>query len=232
MVQLKKKVTIKTKTTQEETPAAAPKHEVKIKKKAPVVEGPKVTPEAPKTPSTPPTPPQENGGIKSWMWIVAIIVVAVIAFFGYKNCSGSETEASGSDKDTTSLVSDSAQTEKSDSTVAETPDTPEEGAPDTNKEGTDVPATDNGTPKTNNGGTEASKPEQKTAEPVMPTSTPENVDKPVAPTVPVSGSVEENARRVIRGDFGNGAVRKQELGDQYSQIQNKVNEMYRQRKGY
>lgn len=44
----------------------------------------------------------------------------------------------------------------------------------------------------------------------------------------MSGDVELNARRVIRGDFGNGQVRKDKLGVSYSEIQSKVNEMYRQ----
>lgn len=44
----------------------------------------------------------------------------------------------------------------------------------------------------------------------------------------VSGDVETNARRVIRGDFGNGQERKDKLGSSYSEIQGKVNEMYRQ----
>ena len=44
----------------------------------------------------------------------------------------------------------------------------------------------------------------------------------------VYGDVETNARRVIRGDFGNGQVRKNRLGSSYSEIQGRVNEMYRQ----
>ena len=47
-------------------------------------------------------------------------------------------------------------------------------------------------------------------------------------TIPMSGNVEENARRVIRGDFGNGQERKDKLGSAYAEIQSKVNEMYRQ----
>ena len=43
----------------------------------------------------------------------------------------------------------------------------------------------------------------------------------------VSGSVEEKARQVIRGDYGNGNVRKQKLGEEYAEIQSAVNEMYR-----
>lgn len=44
---------------------------------------------------------------------------------------------------------------------------------------------------------------------------------------PISGTLEEKAKRVIRGDFGNGQVRKDRLGDEYAEIQSKVNEMYR-----
>jgi FtsZ-interacting cell division protein ZipA len=49
--------------------------------------------------------------------------------------------------------------------------------------------------------------------------------KPTA-TLP-QGTLEEKARRVIRGDFGNGADRKKALGSEYREIQSKVNEMYR-----
>lgn len=49
-----------------------------------------------------------------------------------------------------------------------------------------------------------------------------------ATSAPISGDVEENARRVIRGDFGNGQERRDKLGSSYSEIQGKVNEMYRQ----
>ena len=47
------------------------------------------------------------------------------------------------------------------------------------------------------------------------------------PTASVTGAVEEEAREVIRGKYGNGAVRKRNLGDRYAEIQNRVNEMYR-----
>ena len=42
-----------------------------------------------------------------------------------------------------------------------------------------------------------------------------------------SGTVEEEAREVIRGKYGNGDVRKRNLGGRYAEIQSKVNEMYR-----
>lgn len=42
-----------------------------------------------------------------------------------------------------------------------------------------------------------------------------------------SGSLEQKAKEVIRGNYGNGIERKQKLGEQYTEIQGKVNEMYK-----
>ena len=57
-------------------------------------------------------------------------------------------------------------------------------------------------------------------------TTPSNKGSQSSP-VAVSGSVEDKAKQVIRGDFGNGADRKQALGAEYDAIQAKVNELYR-----
>jgi hypothetical protein len=43
----------------------------------------------------------------------------------------------------------------------------------------------------------------------------------------IQGSVEEKARQVIDGVYGNGTDRKKALGDEYRAIQSKVNELYR-----
>lgn len=43
----------------------------------------------------------------------------------------------------------------------------------------------------------------------------------------ISGTLEQKAKHVIRGDFGNGKERKDKLGSEYDDIQRKVNEMYR-----
>lgn len=51
----------------------------------------------------------------------------------------------------------------------------------------------------------------------------------VSPTT-ANGSVEEEAWRTIRGDYGNGADRKEALGSRYDEIQAKVNEFYREGK--
>ena len=59
----------------------------------------------------------------------------------------------------------------------------------------------------------------------QPAVKPETADT-LASTLP-QGTVEEKARKVIRGDFGNGAERKQKLGSEYKEIQQRVNKMYR-----
>jgi FtsZ-interacting cell division protein ZipA len=43
----------------------------------------------------------------------------------------------------------------------------------------------------------------------------------------VSGDVEKLAREVIRGNYGNGLVRKEKLGNKYTDVQRRVNEIYR-----
>jgi len=48
----------------------------------------------------------------------------------------------------------------------------------------------------------------------------------------VSGNLDEKAKQVIRGDFGNGAERKQTLGNEYDAIQQRVNEIYREKAGW
>ena len=61
----------------------------------------------------------------------------------------------------------------------------------------------------------------------------EQPEQPMVPGQPASGgnipagTLEQKARQVIRGDFGNGQVRKDRLGAEYAEIQGKVNEMYR-----
>lgn len=44
----------------------------------------------------------------------------------------------------------------------------------------------------------------------------------------VSNNVETEALNVIHGDYGNGEIRKNKLGDKYQPIQNRVNELKRQ----
>lgn len=45
------------------------------------------------------------------------------------------------------------------------------------------------------------------------------------PPIPISSDIEKEALKVIRGEYGNNPIRKNKLGDDYQNIQNKVNEM-------
>lgn len=53
-----------------------------------------------------------------------------------------------------------------------------------------------------------------------------NATSSPAASVP-EGTLEQKAKEVIRGNYGNGADRKRALGSEYNAIQSKVNEMYR-----
>lgn len=44
-------------------------------------------------------------------------------------------------------------------------------------------------------------------------------------SAPATDDVDDLARRVIAGEFGNGAARKAALGDHYAEVQARVNEM-------
>ena len=59
-----------------------------------------------------------------------------------------------------------------------------------------------------------------------------NKDSLETSVVRPTGTLEQKAKQVIRGDFGNGQVRKDRLGIEYDEIQGKVNEMYRNRQAY
>lgn len=50
----------------------------------------------------------------------------------------------------------------------------------------------------------------------------------VAPPVSQSGDVTVDAKKTIRGDFGNGAERRKHLGANYDKVQEVVNKMYRE----
>ena len=49
-------------------------------------------------------------------------------------------------------------------------------------------------------------------------------------TTEANGTIEEEAWRTIRGNYGNGAIRKEALGNRYEEIQAKVNDLYREGK--
>jgi hypothetical protein len=81
---------------------------------------------------------------------------------------------------------------------------------------------------------ETSKPDNATNQKPVSTTTQGNQSSSKKPSKNASsqstlaeGTLEQKAKEVIRGNYGNGADRKIALGSEYNAIQSKVNEMYR-----
>lgn len=234
MVSIKHKVTIKTKTAQEETPAAVEGSSVTLKRKQP---------EVPKEPT--PVPPTPEPGKSNTGKIVggiaaAAAILAGVYFFGIKGDDKSGTDAGTPPTEQVAQAGETAQPEATtqtnvpeDGTIEEAnavSNTPEASSPTDNSEtsvaGNDTPTTpkseDKQSEKPASNAPSSSKPVQQA--PSKQTDTPNNT---IAASAPIGDDVVENAKRVIRGDFGNGQERKDKLGSAYSEIQSKVNEMYR-----
>ena len=195
MVQLKRKVTIKTKHAVDE-------------------------------PVAPETPTGGNGNEpksnKKWILLVVAAIVVIACVIGFKQLNLSSNNSDTTTQET-SLV-DSTIVEKTDS--VQTKDNKSEAenttAPDGENEEKSETKESNASPSTSNSSAE-SKDEKEPAAHSQNTSIQTKTTEESLST----GSVEDEARQVIRGVYGNGSVRKQKLGSRYSEIQSKVNDMYR-----
>lgn len=255
MVSIKHKVTLKTKVAQEETPEAIESPKVTLKRKqpkTPVVAEPKpahapTQPTAepkqePKPVSPTPQPEKKPNTGKVIGGLIAAAIIAGIFFF----INNKESENGNDNTQTEAIAQNTENQDKGNNALAaensnEYASAESKGVP---ANGSEVPVAEN-TDKSPANTTSSAKPakandnqvaEQPTkqnpatiAEPAQSKPASTETTKPSPSTsAPVSGDVEENARRVIRGDFGNGQERKDKLGSSYSEIQGKVNEMYRQ----
>ena len=225
MVELKKKVTLRTKAS--ETPEEVQKPQVALKKKQPVSE-----PVSP-TPPTSGGEDESKGGKGKW-YAAALAGLLVLGGGGYylsqqgdegdapvaevvepaksaDVAGGENTDANQDEQSTTNAndeVTDNTSNEAAEGGAPAQPGQSQGNATLAKDNATTSPATDvsvRNNPST--GGT------------VSQTNT--------TPTASITGAVEEEAREVIRGKYGNGAVRKRNLGDRYAEIQSRVNEMYR-----
>lgn len=239
MVSIKHKVTIKTKTAQEETPAAVESPVVTLKRKQP-----EVAKEPTKVAAPAPEPEKKSntgkiiGGVAA-----AAAILAGVYFFGIKG-----DDKTGDDVNPpTEQVAQAGDVTQPEATSPT--DASEEGTAEEKGTVSDAPETVNPTEASETPaktGKEQSQtpaqPEEKKADkpssvapsatkPVQQTQSPKNnatATQIASASAPIGGDVVENAKRVIRGDFGNGQERKDKLGSAYSEIQSKVNEMYRQ----
>lgn len=236
MVSIKHKVTLKTKVAQEETPEAIESPKVTLKRKqpeAPVVAEPKQKPISP----TPQLGKKSNTG-KVIGVLVAAAIIAGIFFINNKEGEGGNdsnpTEAiaqntkdqnEGNDTPTAENSNEDASTESKGGSEAPVAKNTDKSPANTTSSANHAKATDNlvaEQPTKQNPATIAEPAQSK------PAATQTTKPSSSSTSAPVSGDVEENARRVIRGDFGNGLERRDKLGSSYSEIQGKVNEMYRQ----
>lgn len=255
MVSIKHKVTLKTKVAQEETPEAIESPKVTLKRKhpeAPVVAKSKpahaptqpiAEPKQEQKPVSPTPQPEKksNTGKIIGGLVAAVIIAGIFLFINNKESEGGNdstpTEAIAQNTENQDKGNDAPAAENSNEDAsAKSNGVPANGSEAPVAENTDKsPA--NTTSSANhakaNDNQVAEQPTKQNpatiAEPAQSKPAATQNTKPSSSTsVPVSGDVEENARRVIRGDFGNGQERRDKLGSSYSEIQGKVNEMYRQ----
>lgn len=237
MVSIKHKVTLKTKVAQEETPEAIESPKVTLKRKQPeasVVAEPKQKPVSP----TPQLGKKSNTGKVIGGLVAAAIIAGIFFFINNKEGEGGNdsnpTEAiaqntkdqnEGNDTPTAENSNEDASTESKGGSEAPVAKNTDKSPANTTSSANHAKATDNlvaEQPTKQNPATIAEPAQSK------PAATQTTKPSSSSTSAPVSGDVEENARRVIRGDFGNGLERRDKLGSSYSEIQGKVNEMYRQ----
>lgn len=177
--------------------------------------------------------PEEKKGGKGILWlIIALIVIAIIAFFGLKGCGddkettvGTATEETA--QETAPTVSDNIATETteevSDETATETTsneDVMPENANSSNESAATATPSETAPAVNNQGDT------------ISPSSTAASTAAPkAAPNVTGNLSqdeIEKVAYEVISGKYGVGLDRKNALGANYSAIQHRVNQLKEQ----
>ena len=198
MVKLKKKVTLKTKVTESS-----------------------ITPESTNVSGE----SRPNKG-KKWFLLIALVIVAIVAFLLLKPEDTNDTDSVVKSEEATESLDQQENALKQDTIQVDSESI-------SNKEDGKVLANDNSiSDGMNAGDVKSNLPEEKEKVNVVAqnntqssSQTTISVEKSKEEVV-LSGSIDEKAIMVIRGDFGNGEERKNKLGSEYTVIQNRVNEMY------
>ena len=179
---------------------------------------------------------QKDGKSKIFKGIAAAALVCLLGYGAYSYFNSSDEKT---DDITTEVVEGTTDTSNEGDSKGknndQTVETPEAESADAGNsadgEETASPAQEETSPEVSS--SKDNSKQNVPAKPAEPTKATNQPTKTVQPTTPavqpatLSGTLEEKAREVIRGNYGNGEVRKQKLGDQYAEIQGKVNEMYR-----
>lgn len=171
----------------------------------PIVSATNINVSQPINPANPEPDENPSGGSKKWIWIIlAAVVIAVLAWLFITGNSDSVPENAITESEVVPVDS-----------IEETPTPVEEVAVEENVDET-VPAQ----------GEEVATSSE---------SNPEIVETPSSSSTtstfsstPISDNIEYEALRVIRGDYGIGQERRNNLGDKYQAIQKRVNELKRQ----
>ena len=170
-----------------------------------------------------------------WPWIVgAVVVCGFLVFLLTRNDVPDDDVTQATSQSTENIATiDSSIVSTSDFTESEdlgTPDDQMNPQTEDSKDQTTPEVSSDATPQQSQNNTATG---QKTSTPYQTkpqttqvnTTTPRNVSTSV-----VNGTTEEEAWRTIRGNYGNGAARKEALGNRYDEIQAKVNDFYREGK--
>jgi hypothetical protein len=162
--------------------------------------------------------PADKKGSSKGLVIAAVLVVALGAYWFFNRDT---TNGVDGEPDTTIVASPEDSTAVEDGAITTTPIDSVNNVPSETVSGTDNVATSDPSASSNGSGVSSSPASSKVTA-GRPTSGGRVTDSSVQ-----EGSVEDKARQVIDGVYGNGTDRKNALGDEYAVIQAKVNELYR-----
>lgn len=221
MVELKRKVTLKKKS---DVPDDDTAERVHLKKKVTIKE--KHEQPNPVIPNNGgdgngPTPPKPPKGRKWIIWLIIIVILVTGGYLWYSN-KGETTSAETQTDSTEVAKSDSSNTSKSDSIVDK--DSAKSASAEANGN-SETPSSTKQDKESNQQGGATTQAEDN---PARPSSSETSTIQNALPTTEPNGSLEETANEVVKGIYGNGNVRKDKLGNRYQEVQNRVNEMYRQ----
>lgn len=217
MVQLKRKVTLRT-------------------KEGPEVSAPKVEGTALKGPGV--TPQPSSGGGKWWVAAVVVALLAAGGVYFVRQCGADRTPSVATAGQNDSVVVDSvpAAASPSGGEAAASEGTGEAApAANGNAETTAAPTGETSSAKAG-GETHSAAAAPTKAASTAPASASASSTSTSAPTTAAApaqaptSSVEQTAREVMRGVYGNGQVRKDQLGSRYAKVQRRVNQIYRARR--
>ena len=217
MVQLKRKVTLRT-------------------KEAPEVSAPKVEGTATKGPGV--TPQPSSGGGKWWVAAVVVALLAAGGVYFVRQCGNDRTPSVATAGQNDSVVVDSvpAAASPSGGGAAASEGTGEAApAANGNSETTAAPTGETSSAKAggeaNSAASVPTTAASTSSAPASASSTSTSAPTTAAtPAQAPKGSVEQTAREVMRGVYGNGQVRKDQLGSRYAKVQRRVNQICRARR--